>query len=96
MSTFPIRCFTCGKVVNSLWSEYEEKTKTREPRKVLDSMKIIRMCCRRMFLTHATAKLEEYMLKYPVCETRIEKIGFLESNSFQKARDKIIEDAEDE
>lgn len=94
MSTFPIRCFTCGKQINSLWSTYEEKIQTSEPAKVLDEMNMIRMCCRRMFMTHATTKLEQYMLKYPTCETRIERIGFLEESSFQKARDKIIEDAE--
>lgn len=53
MSGFPIRCFSCNKVVG----QYEEKYKKliqdgNTPKEVLDSLNIKRYCCRRMFLGH--------------------------------------------
>lgn len=61
MSTMPIRCFTCGKVVNSHWSEYMRISEQRQVEsqgandgksEALDKLKIFRYCCRRMFLGH--------------------------------------------
>ena len=48
----PVRCFTCGKVISSIWDEYKKRTQTEEPGKVLDDLGIERYCCRRMLLTH--------------------------------------------
>ncbi|MGA1821325.1 MAG: DNA-directed RNA polymerase subunit N [Thermoplasmatota archaeon] len=49
----PIRCFTCGKVIGHLYEEYTRRVQAgEEPDKVLDSVKLNRYCCRRMFLTH--------------------------------------------
>jgi len=49
---FPVRCFTCGKVIGHYWEKYRELTREEPPEKVLDSLGIERYCCRRMFLTH--------------------------------------------
>lgn len=62
---FPIRCFTCGKVIADKWEEYVKRTKKNDTEqqetlkgfhshngKVLDDLKIDKICCRRMFLTH--------------------------------------------
>ncbi|HDN68765.1 DNA-directed RNA polymerase subunit N [ANME-1 cluster archaeon ex4572_4] len=61
----PVRCFTCGKVISSVWEEYKERTgeeaeagegrkrEREEPGKVLDELGVKRYCCRRMLLTHA-------------------------------------------
>ncbi|MGC8924223.1 MAG: DNA-directed RNA polymerase subunit N [Candidatus Micrarchaeia archaeon] len=50
---FPVRCFTCGAVVADKYEEYRKRVGNGEnPKDVLDSMKISRYCCRRMFLTH--------------------------------------------
>lgn len=50
---FPIRCFTCNKLIGNKWQEYEMRTnKGEEIKKVLDSMGMNRYCCRRMFLGH--------------------------------------------
>lgn len=51
---FPIRCITCGKVINQFYGTYlhkinEEKVSKKD---ALDSLKITRYCCRRMFLCH--------------------------------------------
>ena len=50
-SEFPIRCWSCGKVVASKLSEYEnlvEQGVTKE--KALNTIGMVRYCCRRMFL----------------------------------------------
>ncbi|VUT24676.1 MAG: DNA-directed RNA polymerase subunit N [Candidatus Methanolliviera sp. GoM_asphalt] len=50
---FPIRCFTCGKVISRYWEEYKQRVKDGEkPGKILDDLGIERYCCRRIFLTH--------------------------------------------
>jgi DNA-directed RNA polymerase subunit N len=49
----PIRCMTCGKPVAQLWEDYSKRVAAgEEPKKVLDSMGIKRMCCRSLFMTH--------------------------------------------
>jgi len=51
---FPIRCFTCGKVIGHLWEEYSQRVKSGEsPKEVLDDLGVTRYCCRRMFISHA-------------------------------------------
>ena len=94
MSTFPIRCFTCGKLINHRWKEYEQRAKeyadTKDlkdsPAQVLDEMGFSRMCCRRHFITHATSALEEICAMYPVNKDRIERMGVRSHNSFEKSR----------
>jgi DNA-directed RNA polymerase I, II, and III subunit RPABC5 len=53
MSGFPIRCFSCNKVVG----QYEEKYKKlleegKSSKEALDLIGMKRYCCRRMFLGH--------------------------------------------
>lgn len=51
---FPVRCFSCGKVIGHLWEEYKRRVENREEAgKVLDSLGIKRYCCRTIFLTHS-------------------------------------------
>ncbi len=50
---FPVRCFTCGKVIGHLWEEYNRKLEEGKSKKeALDELGLERYCCRRMFLTH--------------------------------------------
>lgn len=51
---FPIRCITCGKVINQFYGTYLHKVNEEKISKkdALDSLKITRYCCRRMFLCH--------------------------------------------
>jgi len=47
----PIRCWSCGKPVGHLWSEYKERVEKGEDRKkVLDSLHLERYCCRATML----------------------------------------------
>lgn len=64
MATFPVRCFTCGKVLRG-WCNYEEKVITNKQSQdvVLDEMGYIRACCRRMYITHPY-KIERGMMLY--------------------------------
>lgn len=49
----PVRCFTCGKVISSVWDEYKRRVgEGEDPAKVLDSLGVTRYCCRRMILSH--------------------------------------------
>ena len=57
----PVRCFTCGKPIASQYEEYKKRVETGENAKdVLDSLKLIRYCCRRMLISQADL-LEEIM-----------------------------------
>lgn len=60
---FPVRCFTCGKVIAHLYEKYVEEVKSgKDIAEVLTSMGVERYCCRRMFISHVdiTAKLVKY------------------------------------
>jgi DNA-directed RNA polymerase I, II, and III subunit RPABC5 len=52
MVLFPIRCYTCNKVVGSLYKKYKELTADYGEKVALDTLGVKRYCCRRMFLTH--------------------------------------------
>ncbi len=48
----PVRCFTCGKLIAHIYNEYISRVKLgEEPNNVMDSLKITRYCCRRMFVS---------------------------------------------
>ena len=48
-----IRCMTCGKPVAQLWEDFQKRTEGGEdPKTVLDELKLIKYCCRSLFLTH--------------------------------------------
>ncbi len=50
----PVRCFTCGKVVGSLFQPFVTRVNAGEPaQKVLDDLGVTRYCCRRMLLSNA-------------------------------------------
>jgi DNA-directed RNA polymerase subunit N len=57
----PIRCFTCGKVLGSIFEEYKKRVyqKGEDPEKVLDDLGVKRYCCRRMLLSHPVIKRGE-------------------------------------
>jgi len=65
---FPIRCFTCGKVVAQYQLRYEkvmeEGEKTQE--EILDDLGMKRSCCRTCFITHTN--LIDRKLKMDVME----------------------------
>jgi DNA-directed RNA polymerase subunit N len=48
----PVRCFTCGKLIANIYNEFLAQVKQgEEPNEVMDSLKITRYCCRRMFVS---------------------------------------------
>lgn len=50
---FPIRCITCGKVINQYYQIYLNLIDNGKSIKdALDSLNITRYCCRRMFMCH--------------------------------------------
>lgn len=49
----PVRCFSCGKVIGSLYEAYKQKIEQGEPPKeVMDELGITRYCCRQLFVSH--------------------------------------------
>ncbi|RME79963.1 MAG: DNA-directed RNA polymerase subunit N [Methanobacteriota archaeon] len=60
---FPVRCFTCGKVLGHLWDKYKEGVASgTDPQEVLNELGLERYCCRRMFVGHV--ELNEEVLSY--------------------------------
>lgn len=50
---FPVRCFTCGKVVANKYETYKRMClEGLHPGDVLDFLKIKRYCCRSVFLCY--------------------------------------------
>lgn len=49
----PVRCFTCGKVIGDKFDEFVVRVRERheDPEKVLDSLGLTRICCRRMVMS---------------------------------------------
>jgi len=59
----PVRCFTCGKVISSLYDEYTKRCETYQktvaagqkpketPQQILDDLGVERYCCRRMIIS---------------------------------------------
>ena len=60
---FPVRCFSCGKVVGNKYETYKnllQENHTAE--EALNLLSITRYCCRRIFLTHVD--VNEMQLNY--------------------------------
>lgn len=50
---FPVRCFTCNKVIADKYLYFQrEKKKGKSMETILNHIRVRRYCCRRMFLTH--------------------------------------------
>ena len=46
MSYWPVRCYTCGKVLGNLYNMYEENKDVIGLGPTMDKMKLKRYCCR--------------------------------------------------
>ncbi|MHC1592540.1 MAG: DNA-directed RNA polymerase subunit N [Methermicoccaceae archaeon] len=59
----PVRCFTCGRVISSVYEEYAQRIKAgQHPKEAMDELGVTRYCCRRMLLAHV--RLVEDFSKY--------------------------------
>ena len=49
----PVRCFTCGKVISTVWEEFKRRRDAGDDLvQVLTELGVERYCCRRMLLSH--------------------------------------------
>jgi len=61
---FPVRCFTCGKVIGQMHKAYKDRVDAgEEPKKVLESLGINRYCCSRMFLSYTDVAKEAVLFR---------------------------------
>ena len=61
----PVRCFSCGKVLASLYEDFVKRVNAGENSdKVLDELGLTRYCCRRMLLTQVD--LIDDIMKYKI------------------------------
>lgn len=59
----PVRCFTCGKEIASLWEPFQEKVQMGIPADaIFEEFGLDRYCCRRMLVSHSN--LIDDMLKF--------------------------------
>ena len=68
---FPIRCFTCNKVIGKYEEKYNALIESGlDAKDVLDSLQLTRYCCRRMFLGHVNIldKLLLFPPDIPICK----------------------------
>lgn len=82
MSFFPIKCFSCNKVISQYWERFsterdnipeDVEDKTTAIKKILNGYGIGRMCCMRMFMTHTD--IEHIQCLYPTHKDNIERLG---------------------
>jgi len=61
---FPVRCFTCNKVIGALEKKYFGMLDEGfEPKDALDVLNVKRICCRRMFLGYVN--IIDHLLLFP-------------------------------
>ena len=49
----PIRCISCGELIGDKWEKYsEELSAGKDPKKILDDLKVDKYCCRSIITTH--------------------------------------------
>lgn len=76
---FPVRCFTCNKVIGRYEEKYNNLVDSGLSKKeVLDTLGMTRYCCRRVFLGHVN--IIDQLLLIPndidkCLEKKIEKTG---------------------
>jgi DNA-directed RNA polymerase subunit N len=61
----PIRCWTCGTPIGQHWESFEQRSRKEDPKKVLDSLKVTRYCCRTQMLGHVELIDEIALFKKP-------------------------------
>ncbi len=60
---FPVRCFSCGKVIGHLYEKYKRRVDAgKSPGEVLDELGVTKPCCRVRFISYNPKPLE-YILK---------------------------------
>lgn len=60
----PVRCFSCNKVVGHLYDEFSRRHSGNDRcGELLTELGLHRVCCRRIFLTHANT-VEEDIVRF--------------------------------
>ncbi|OTF69428.1 RNA polymerase-like protein [Euroglyphus maynei] len=71
---FPVRCWTCGKIIGHLWDEFNERLRMAKIsndnlenglESLFQRMGLKRFCCHTMFLSHYETYEEAIKMGFP-------------------------------
>lgn len=80
----PVRCFTCGKVIAQKYNRYVELQNAGVPvPAIYQDIGITKMCCKRMFCSHANAV--DNFAEYTVLPDKITRTKSVDTNRQYKA-----------
>ncbi len=49
----PIRCISCGELIADKWEKFKDELALgKDPKKILDNLKVKKYCCRCMIITN--------------------------------------------
>jgi len=82
---FPVRCFTCGKVISQKYTTYVTLQEAGMPiPEIYNEIGIRKLCCKRMFCTHVEAI--DHFAKYTELPDKIERTTSVDHNRQYRAR----------
>ena len=81
---FPVRCFTCGKVISQKYDLYKQLKDAGMPIPALyKEIGITKMCCKRMFSGHV--EVYEHIEKYNTLPEKVTRTQSVDRNRHYKA-----------
>ncbi len=81
---FPVRCFTCGKVISQKYSTYKELQDAGMPIPVIyKEIGITKICCKRMFCGHV--ETHDHFAKYDSLPDKIKRTESVDKSRHYKA-----------
>ena len=81
---FPVRCFTCGKVISQKYELYAQLTGAGMPiPAIYKEIGISKLCCKRMFCGHV--EVHEHFEKYDTLPDKVNRTESVDKNRHYKA-----------
>lgn len=81
---FPVRCFTCGKVISQKYDLYKQLKEAGMPIPALyKEISITKLCCKRMFSGHV--EVYECIEKYDQLPEKVTRTQSVDKNRHYKA-----------
>ena len=72
---FPVRCYSCNKVIGGLWQKYKKYLEEHDgnPEGVWEHIGVTRYCCKSKFLGHVELydKVSQYKINFPSIKEKL-------------------------